>query len=210
MVQAQRYSVCQRALSSRALLQVTLLSAALLLAACRTVVPITAESAAQRRAQLRAIDSYDFTGRVASVVGNQGFSAAMDWQQRASDSALQIRAPFGVASLDINYHDGQLLLRTSDGARVSGEDAEVRLREWLGFAPPLRSFRYWLLGCSDPASVADEAFDEQQRLTQLKQDGWIVDYQNYQQSARLWLPQRLSIERDGRKLKLIISRWQIS
>jgi outer membrane lipoprotein LolB len=182
----------------------------LLLAACRTVVPTTTESATQRRAQLRAITHYDFTGRIASVVGNQGFSAAMDWQQRANDSALQIRAPFGVASLDIDYHDGQLLLRASDGTRVSGDDADERLREWLGFTPPLASFRYWLLGCSDPTSIADESFDEQQRLTQLKQDGWQVDYQSYQQSARLWLPQRLSIERDGRKLKLVISRWQTS
>ena len=193
-----------------ALLRLTLMTAVLLLAACRTVVPTTTESAAQRRAQLRAITNYDFTSRVASVVGTQGFSAAMDWQQRSSDSALQIRAPFGLASLDIDYRDGQLLLRASDGTRVSGAVADEKLREWLGFTPPLASFRYWLLGCSDPASVSDELFDEQQRLTQLKQDGWQVDYQSYQQSARQWLPQRLSIERDGRKLKLVISHWQTS
>ena len=193
-----------------ALLRLTLMTGVLLLAACRTVVPTTTESVAQRRAQLRAIINYDFTGRVASVAGTQGFSAAMDWQQRNSDSALQIRAPFGLASLDIDYHDGQLLLRASDGTSVSGDVADEKLREWLGFSPPLASFRYWLLGCSDPASVADESFDEQQRLTQLKQDGWQVDYQSYQQRARLWLPQRLSIERDGRKLKVVISRWQTS
>jgi outer membrane lipoprotein LolB len=210
MVQALRSSAPQRALPGVALLHFALITAVLLLAACRTVVPTTTESAAQRRAQLRAITHYDFTSRVASVVGTQGFSAAMDWQQRDSDSALQIRAPFGLASLDIDYHDGQLLLRASDGTHVSGAVADEKLREWLGFTPPLASFRYWLLGCSDPASVADEAFDGQQRLTQLKQDGWQVDYQSYQQSARQWLPQRLSIERDGRKLKLVISHWQTS
>ena len=135
-------------------------------------------------------------------------SAALDWQQRANDTHVQLRAPLGVASLAIDYRGGQLYLRASDGTAVDGTLADERLQEWLGFAPPLASLRYWLLGCSDPRSAAEETFDAQQRLTQLRQDGWQIDYQSYQRSAQQWLPQRLSIERDGRRLKLVIQRWQ--
>ena len=187
-----------------------LLGALLLLASCRTLAPTPIDTPALRREQLRAISHYDFSGRVASVVGTQGISAALDWQQRAGDSSLQLRAPLGVASLRIDYRDGQLQLQASDGTEMQGVLADQRLQEWLGFTPPLGSLRYWLLGCSDPASAAVESFDPQQRLTQLKQDGWQVDYQSYLQSTQLWLPQRLSIERDGRRLKLVISRWRTS
>jgi outer membrane lipoprotein LolB len=195
-----------RAAQGRSVLAIALL----LLASCRTVIPTATDTSAQRREQLRAISHFEFTGRMATVVGTQGVSASLDWQQRASDSRAQLRAPFGLASLDIDYRDGQLQLRGSDGTEVSGSVAEDRLREWLGFEPPLASLRYWLLGCSDPASVADESFDDRQRLSRLLQDGWQIDYQSYQQSARYWLPQRLSIERDGRRLKLVINRWQTS
>ncbi len=190
-------------------LRLALLCAVLLLVSCRTLSP-TATTPDARRAQLRAISHFDFSGRVASVVGTQGVSAALDWQQRANDSTLQLRAPLGLGTLRIDYRDGQLQLQSGDGTEVRGALADDRLEQWLGFTPPLASLRYWLLGCSDPASTAEESFDPQQRLLQLKQDGWQINYQNYQRAAQLWLPQALSIERDGRKLKLVINRWQTS
>jgi outer membrane lipoprotein LolB len=159
---------------------------------------------------LQALAQFEFSGRVASIVGEQSVSAALNWQQQHSDSALQLRAPFGLGSLDIEYRNGLLRIQSGDGRQVEAEAAERMLQELLGFAPPLGSFHYWLLGCSDPASAADERLDGSQRLQQLQQDGWQISYQSYQQVASQWLPQRLSIERDGRKLKVVIQHWRLT
>jgi outer membrane biogenesis lipoprotein LolB len=75
--------------------------------------------------------------------------------------------------------------------------------------PPLASFHYWLLGVSDPASVADEHLDDQQRLIHLVQSGWRVDYSDYVQSSGRWLPGRITLQSGTVRLKLVVNNWQV-
>ena len=184
-------------------------AALLLVSACHTLTPVSAPSWPQRAAQLRAIARFEFSGRIATVMGDKGVSAALIWQQQGEDSTLSLRAPFGLGALNIDYHDQQLRVTSDDGQRVEGAAAEHMLTDLLGFSLPLNSIHYWLLGCSDPASVADESLDDRQRLAQLRQNGWRIDYLNYQSVGKQWFPQRLNMERDGRKLKLVVERWQL-
>ena len=194
---------------SRAAFGPLTITALLLVSACRTLTPVSAPSWPQRAAQLRAIQQFEFSGRIATVMGDKGVSATLNWRQQAGNSTLLLRAPFGLSALNIDYHDQQLRITSDDGQRVEGAAAEHMLTDLLGFSLPLNSIHYWLLGCSDPGSVADESLDDRQRLAQLRQDGWQIDYLNYQSVGKQWFPQRLNMERAGRKLKLVVERWQL-
>jgi outer membrane lipoprotein LolB len=87
--------------------------------------------------------------------------------------------------------------------------ASEELAATLGFEPPLRSLRYWVLGASDPDFASQETIDEQQRLAHLEQDGWQVDYAQYTQAAGQWLPQQLTVTRQSLRLKLVINAWRL-
>jgi outer membrane lipoprotein LolB len=170
-----------------------------------------ARSWAQRQQLLRQdLRHFTLRGRLAASNGQQGVSAGLRWQQRGSDADLSLSAgPLGLGAARLRLTGGLLRITTSNGEQLSGTAAQERLTALLGFQPPLRSLRYWVLGLSDPSQSAAPSLDERQRLTQLQQGGWSIHYDEYLPVAGQWLPRRLTLSRDTLRLKLVIDAWQL-
>lgn len=186
-----------------------MLLALLELSACRTLAPAVSTPWPERRAALQAVGQFACSGRLAAATANEGFSAALNWRQLGADSDLLLRAPLGVGGAHLNFDGTILRMTAADGTLLEGEPARAELVRILGFEPPLSSLRYWLLGVPDPATDAAETLDGAQRLQQLQQRDWRVDYSDYIQAGGLWLPQRLSLQRGELRLKLYVARWQL-
>ncbi len=185
-------------------------SALLALAACQSLPPVPSTPWPARRAELQAVESYTFSGQLAAATASEGFSASLRWRQQGVASELLLRAPLGVGGAQLRFDGALLHVTAGDGSQLEGEAARVELVRLLGFEPPLASLRYWLLGVPDPSAVgAIETLDAAQRLRQLRQDGWQVDYLEYLGSAARWLPRRLVLQRGPLKLKLRVSNWQL-
>jgi outer membrane lipoprotein LolB len=186
-----------------------LCSALLALAACHTLAPLPATPWGERRAALQAVEKFQVNGQLAVATPSEGFSASLQWQQQGVGSDLLLRGPLGVGGARLNFDGEVLRVTNSQGTELEGVSAQAELVRVLGFEPPLTSLRYWLLGTPDPASVATETLDDKQRLAQLQQGEWQVDYGEYQQAAGLWLPRRVALHRGGVKVKLQLSNWQL-
>lgn len=184
-------------------------SASLALTACHTLAPLPSASWSERRAALQAITTFQVHGQLAVATPSEGFSANMRWQQQGVASDLLLRAPLGLGGARLNFDGEQLHVTNSQGTQLQGAGAQAELVRVLGFDPPLKSLRYWLLGTPDPASLATETLDGTQRLAQLQQGEWQVDYSEYQQAAGLWLPRRVALHRGDLKVKLQLSNWQL-
>lgn len=191
-------------------MRVRLLCFALLsLVACHTLPVVQNAPWGERRAALQAIENYEVSGQIAASTPSEGFSAALRWQQQGIVSDLLLRAPLGVGGAHLNFDGDVLRMTNSQGAQLEGVTARAELTRLLGFEPPLTSLRYWLLGTPDPGSAASETLDGEQRLAQLQQGEWQVEYGEYQQSAGRWLPRHLEMHRGALKLKLQLSHWQL-
>jgi len=162
-----------------------------------------------QRERLLAQRQFQFSGRLAVAANGEGFSGGIDWQQRDGDSTMRLRGPLGGVALQLNYDGHALQVQRSDGTALAGEQAAAVLREALGFDAPLASLAYWLRGCDDPASAADTTLDEQQRLAALRQQGWELRYDAYERHGALWLPQRITLQREAVRLKLLIQSWTL-
>jgi len=104
----------------------------------------------------------------------------------------------------------ELTVVTPRGERVESAAAHAELAARLGFDPPLASLRYWVLGVPDPAQPATESVDPaQQRLSELTQSGWRVQYQSYASAGSEVLPARLTLQRDTVRVRLLVDGWQI-
>ncbi len=184
-------------------------SASIALVACHTLAPLPSTSWSERRAALQAIANYQVHGQLAVATPSEGFSANLSWQQRGVASDLMLRAPLGFGGARLNFDGEELRVTNSQGTQLQGAGAQAELVRVLGFEPPLKSLRYWLLGAPDPAALATETLDDTQRLAQLQQGEWQVDYSEYQQAAGLWLPRRVALHRGELKVKLQLSNWQL-
>ncbi|HEV7433011.1 MAG TPA: lipoprotein insertase outer membrane protein LolB [Steroidobacteraceae bacterium] len=186
-----------------------LCSALLALAACHTLAPLPATPWSERRASLQALDKYEVNGQLAVATASEGFSANLRWQQQGVASDLLLRAPLGVGGAHLNFDGEVLRVTNSQGTQLEGATAQAELVRVLGFEPPLTSLRYWLLGAPNPVGGATETLDGEQRLAQLQQGEWQVDYGEYQRTGGLWLPRRVALHRGEVKVKLQLSHWQL-
>lgn len=165
---------------------------------------------AQRQALLlREVDHFSLRGRLGASNGHTSFSGALRWQQQGMDADLALSGPLGFGSARVQLTDGRVTLTGSDGQKLAGSAANQQLSAMLGFDPPLRSLRYWVLGVNDPLQSAAPSLDDRQRLMQLQQAGWRIDYDEYSPVAGQWLPRRLTLSRANLRLKLVIDDWQL-
>ncbi|MGC8516980.1 MAG: lipoprotein insertase outer membrane protein LolB [Steroidobacteraceae bacterium] len=184
---------------------------ALALSACQTVpvppAPITAWHV--RRPLLQAQQRFTLDGRVAVAVGTQGFDADLRWVQRGADTRVVLSGPFGAGATQVSDRAGELGVITSHGRHLGNTAARAALERELGFDPPLRTLRYWILGVPDPSKPARITLDATQRLAHLQQAGWSVDYLAYNSVGAEWLPRLLTVRRGAVRLRMVVDAWHL-
>ena len=187
------------------------LATAWALVGCQTVPVAPAPSVAWsvRRPALQNLSRFGLDGRVAVAVGKQGFNAGLRWTQSAAVTRLALTGPLGAGGVEVTADGGDLSVVTSSGKRLGNAQARAELEDKLGFEPPLTSLRYWILGVPDPGAPASVQLDSQQRLTELTQDGWQVDYTSYMSVGAEWLPRLLSLHREGVRVRLVVDGWKL-
>jgi outer membrane lipoprotein LolB len=65
----------------------------------------------------------------------------------------------------------------------------------------------WVRGRAAPGEQAQMQMDGLQRLTQLRQSGWLVEFLDY--SSESGLPSRLRLSRQDMELRLVIDQWRV-
>jgi outer membrane lipoprotein LolB len=186
---------------------------AVMLASCRTVPvhettsPIQAASWETRRPQLQARDRFELKGRVAVATGSDGFNARLRWTQSGKQTHMSLDGPLGAGGVQVTSDGSAVSIVTSRGDRLENDAARAELKNRLGFDPPIDSLRYWVLGVPEPGHPAQESLDSQQRLATLEQDGWQILYTNYMSVRGEWLPSKLTLQRQGVRLRLVVDGW---
>jgi outer membrane lipoprotein LolB len=188
-------------------------SVVVMLASCRTVPvhheapPASAQSWEARRPQLQARDQFELKGRVAVATGSDGFNARLRWTQTGKKTHMSLDGPLGAGGVQVTSDGSGVSIVTSRGDRLDNDAARAELTQRLGFDPPIESLRYWVLGVPEPGHPAQETLDQQQRLAALEQDGWQVLYTDYMSVGGEWLPSKLTLQRQGIRVRLVVDGW---
>jgi outer membrane lipoprotein LolB len=193
----------------RKLLGVTLV---VMLASCRTApvrheAPVSAQTWEARKPQLQARDQFGLKGRVAVATGSDGFNARLRWTQAGKQTHMSLDGPLGAGGVQVTSDGSAVSIVTSHGDRLENDAARAELTSRLGFDPPIESLRYWVLGVPEPGHPAQESLDPQQRLATLEQDGWQIQYTDYMSVGGEWLPSKLTLQRQGIRVRLIVDGW---
>ena len=184
-----------------------------LLAGCRTAPPNVIGPGAdapwpQQRAALEKLDRYHVNGRVAVAANGQGFSASLRYRQLPRGSNLALDGPLGVGGMRVVLDGDDLKIATSRGEQLDGDAARAALELRLGFALPLAELRWWLLGIPAPGDARVNQDSGSGEIHDFTQGGWRVSINTRAAGLGFSLPQRLTAERDGARLKLLVERWR--
>ena len=148
---------------------------------------------------------FSLVGRVAVRYGAEAASGRFTWRHTDAEDDLLIASPLGQGIAEITRRDGTYTLVTSDARRFTAADPERLTEEALGWSLPLGGLSDWLQGRAQ-SGVAAEARYNGSRLAELRQQGWIIEYLDYDDPGGL--PRRLRLTRGDLDIRLVIEERQ--
>jgi outer membrane lipoprotein LolB len=185
----------------------------LLLAAC--VAPVRMKGDAglldaqrERERALAHADHWVLQGRLGVSDGKDGGSGSFSWTQNGDGYEFVLRAPITGKSFRLSGDAAGALLEGLEPGPLRGPDAEALMRKALGWEVPLRDLRAWVLGLRADSGPAELDFGANRLPSLLRQDGWAVDYREWDAARTPPLPTKVYAERPPYKVKLSIESWQ--
>lgn len=180
-------------------MRIALIWACLLLAGCATLE--------QRPAPAGPVgDAFQLLGRVAVKYGSEAASGKISWQHDAASDDLLISTPLGQGLARIVRSDAMVSLTTSDQKVYQASDVEALTGQVLGWRLPLAGLPDWVRGRASAGVPAQTRLDSAQRLAELRQSGWLVEFLDY--DAAKGLPVRLRLSREDMEIRLVIDEWR--
>jgi len=151
--------------------------------------------------------NWTLQGRIGIQAGEQSLSGNIRWQHRADTDELLLTSPLGQGVARIERNAGGVTLELPNQPPRHAADAESLTRETLGYALPVSALSWWVQAQPAPGRAFEATHDAAGHLTQLKQDGWVIDYLQYADDAPA-RPEKLAVAREGLEIRLVADTWQ--
>ncbi|WP_447928515.1 MULTISPECIES: lipoprotein insertase outer membrane protein LolB [unclassified Vreelandella] len=187
-------------------------AALLLLAGCATQAPLD-ESGRQagqwerQQAEVEAFDSWTLVGKAGLRTPQENTSANLDWNQTPFYFRMLISGPFGGGRSVLEGREGRFSLTTGEG-RFEAETPEALMEEQLGWSLPVRAMPDWVRGLPGDDSSYQLETDALGFPSHLEQDGWEIDYRDWEEVDDMWLPRRLVMSVDEVRITLVVNQWR--
>ncbi len=185
------------------------------LSACATYGPehdlFSDGSWSQRREFLQGLQDWQLNGRVAITSAEGSGKLNLFWQQAAAGYDIRLMSFLGQQVADIRGDaSGSVSLFRPGQAVVRTKNSLALMQDELGWYIPLSGLRYWVLGVPAPGTDVREILADQGRLLSLEQDGWLVEYTDYQWVAGVYLPRKIRLTHPMLSARMVLDRWQMS
>ncbi|HXZ10013.1 MAG TPA: lipoprotein insertase outer membrane protein LolB [Paraburkholderia sp.] len=187
-------------------------AALLTLAGCASIKPegpstsnaataVTAQTTRQYHGRF-AVQYVDQNGQQRNAYGN------FQWQENGDTVSLELRNPLGQTLAIITSSTSSATLELPNRQPLTADNVSTLMQNALGFALPVEGLRYWLQPSAAPTSRAKtETNPQDDRLKQIQQDGWTIDYVSYADAPATGV-KRLNLSRDNPPLdiKLVLDQ----
>lgn len=174
-------------------------SVCLLLAACAAID--------EQPAPMQPIGgAFQLSGRVSVKYGAEAASGRIIWQHDAAGDDLLFSTPLGQGVARIVRRDGSVSLTTSNQEVYQANDVETLTEQVLGWRLPLAGLPDWVRGRAAAGAPAQTRLDDLQRLTELRQSGWLVEFLGYKSAHGP--PALLRLSREEVEIRLVVDQWQ--
>ena len=158
--------------------------------------------------QVRAVvaDGWSLQGRIGIRTDEQSLSGQIHWTHHPERDEILIISPLGQGVARIVRDATGVTLEVPNQPLRHAADAESLTRAVLGYGLPLSGLAWWVQAVPAPGRTFEATRDALGRLSQIKQDGWVIDYLQYAEDAPT-RPRKLLVARSGLEIRLVTDTW---
>jgi outer membrane lipoprotein LolB len=186
---------------ARGLLILWALAGSLLLTACasRPVAVWTNPGLPER---------WEAEGKAAVRTDKRGGNLYFTWTQLGPDYRIIVRGPLGLGRAELKGSPQQVTLSGDNIQEVSAGSLEDLLEATTHRRAPLSHALHWIR--AEPGSPkAEVRRGPDGKLTQIKEDGWTIDYLEWSEEAPN-LPRKLTLDGPEGRATVIIGLWRLN
>jgi outer membrane lipoprotein LolB len=158
---------------------------------------------------LYALKTWRMEGRIGVQTAEDAWQANLFWDHEPTQDRLRLSGPLSQGMISIVLQKDLIYVNEGDGVTQLSRDPDALLRERLGFAVPLSSLRYWILGVPDSERVYTPVYGSDGALSGFQQAGWAVRMDRFMNVENHVVPQKMQVQGSGVKLKIIADTWDI-
>lgn len=172
--------------------------------------PIAApDSWASHQQQVLNAEQWRLTGKIGIRNSQESHSASLYWQQLNDHYAIELSGPLGQGGARIEGNGGGVMIDVAGEDPVHAASPELLMQRTLGWQFPIRELLYWVKGIPAPGLPYQPQFADN-RLQNLNQKGWQINYLRYTHSNGIDLPGKLTISRHDLRITIVAREWQIA
>lgn len=196
----------------RAGLWIATASLAVLLASCATprLKPDAGLMSAQEQREriLRAETAWSLSARLAISGPQDSGSGSLDWSQDGTGFRFSVSAPVTGKTWTLVGDEGHAELSGLREQPILATDAAGLLQRELGWNVPVRELAAWVRGlrAAGPARVV---FRADGLPAEFIQDGWKIEYRDYDTNRQPALPLRIFASKGDYRVRLAIRNWDL-
>ncbi|ENU25924.1 lipoprotein insertase outer membrane protein LolB [Acinetobacter modestus] len=158
--------------------------------------------------QVQDENNFSLQGKIGVRTPQQSGSAFFTWVQQQDQFDIELTGILGVGKTQIEGKAGQVTLNSAKTGLITATTPEELLEKATGWQAPIMHLAYWVQ--AKPATQnAQASKDEQNRLKQLIEDGWTVDFSYNDKQIlpnKLLLKQTLADDKGNRITMVIQNR----
>lgn len=156
----------------------------------------------------QAENQFNLQGKIGVRTPQQSGSAFFTWQQNQQQFDIELSGILGVGKTQITGQPGHVTLNSAKTGTIRAESPEELLQQATGWQAPITNLVDWVQAKTTSKSAQTE-HDEQNRLSQIIEDGWTVNL-SYNDAAKLpnklILQQQLETGKENRITMIIQNR----
>lgn len=167
----------------------------------------------QRVGVLSGVQQWDMDALIAirNYSKNGSGSANLKWQQQSPQRySMLFYGPMGSGSQKLIGRPGKVTLESADGKIFTASSPEALLAEQTGWRLPVSSLYYWVRGMPVPHYPSSKRFDSYERIAELEQQGWLIQYLGYTSVNHVDVPAKILLANSQMSVKIIIRQWTFS
>lgn len=160
----------------------------------------------QRERVLGAEPAWSLSGRLAISGPQEGGSGSLVWTQDGADFRFAVSAPVTGKTWTLSGNRDHAELSGLREQPVRAPDAAGLLQRELGWKVPVVELAAWVRGLRVPGP-ARVVFREDGLPAEFVQNGWKIEYRDYDTARQPALPVRIFASNGDYKVRLAIQHW---
>jgi outer membrane lipoprotein LolB len=158
-----------------------------------------------------AIEHWEIKGKFSVKQPDEAVSANLLWKQSSpSRYDIALTGPLGQGSVLLSGYPDKVVFQDAHGDIETAYNAELLLYHHTGWSMPIESMYYWVRGLPDPHYKYEYILNDQGLYSHLRQHGWTINYNTYQQVDDYMLPRKMTLNYTDTHITLFFRTWQIN